>query len=90
MSDNKLIKRPYKNYSAEEIELTEQGNYVIQVGSDFFSYDGKVGFTLERAGEFYDDILKDLIEMRKSGSIIEKEDAAKCLLLLKIHPLRIH
>lgn len=90
MTDKGSKKSPYRNYSVEDIAATEFNTYVIQVGDDLFSYNGKMGFSLKRAEMFYDDILGGLHEMKKSGNKIEKEDAIKCLLLLRIFPLRIH
>lgn len=81
---------PYRHYSVEDIAMTEFGTYVIQVGDDLFSYNGKMGFSAKRAEMFYDDIIAGLNDMKKNGNKIEKEDALKCLLLLRIFPLRIH
>lgn len=83
-------KSPYRNYSIEDIAMTEFGTYVIQVGDDLFSYNGKMGFSRKRAEMFYDDIIVGLHDMKKNGNHIEQEDAIKCLLFLKIFPLRIH
>jgi hypothetical protein len=83
-------KSPYKNYSIEDIAITEFGHYVIQVGNELFSYNGKTAFSLQRAEMFYDDIIGNLNEMKKSENKIEREDAEQCLLFLKIIPLRIH
>lgn len=81
---------PYRNYSVEDIAATEFGTYVIQVGDDLFSYNGKMGFSAKRAEMFYDDIIAGLHHMKENGNDVEKEDAQKCLLLLRIFPLRIH
>lgn len=86
----KTEKSPYGQYSVEDIIATEAGTYVIQVGDDLFSYNGKMGFTLDRAEKFYNNIFNGLNEMKVSGNEVEKEDAIKCLLLLKMYPLRIH
>lgn len=86
----KEVQSPYKNYSLDEIASAESGNYVIQVGDDFFSYNGKIGFSRQRAEMFYDDVMAGLNEMKETGSDLEKEDAVKCLLLLRMFPLRIH
>lgn len=90
MSKEGPKKSPYRNYSVEDIAATELGTYVIQVGDDFFSHGGKMGFSLSRAEMFYDDILSGLNHMKKSGNEIEKQDALKCLLLLRMYPLKIH
>lgn len=84
-------KSPFRSYSEEDIAATEFGTFVIQVGDDFFTTpNGKMAFSLERAENFYEDILGGLMAMKKEGTEVEKEDARKCLLLLRIFPLRIH
>ncbi len=87
---SKKIDSPYRKYSIEQITQVEAGHYVIQVGDDFFSHNGKVGFSLQRAETFYLDIMSGLMDIQKNGSDLEKEDATKCLLLLKMYPLRFH
>ena len=89
--DDDSKKSVYRGYSEEDIAATELGTYVIQVGNDLFQApNGKMAFSLDRAEMFYDDILGGLIAMKKEGSDLEKEDAAACLLHLRIFPLRIH
>lgn len=90
MSKKGPEKSPYRNYSVEDIAVTEFGTYVIQVGDDLFSYNGKMGFSLKRAEMFYDDIMGNLLDMKKNGTQTEQEDASKCLLFLRMYPLRIH
>jgi len=68
----------------------EYGNYFIQVGSDIFSFDGKMAFSRQRAEYFYDGIFKDLTAMKEKGNPREQEDAKSCLLLLRIIPMRVH
>jgi hypothetical protein len=81
----------YKFYSEEDIAATEFGTFVVQVGDDLFQApNGKMAFNKERAEMFYDDILGGLTAMRKEGTDVEKEDAQKCLLHLRIMPLRFH
>jgi hypothetical protein len=90
MSIKETPKSPYKNYSIEDIMKAEAGHYCIQVGGDFFSYHGKIGFSRQRAEMFYDDLLNGLNDMKKHGSDEEKGDAYKTLLMFKILPLRVH
>ena len=90
MSKKKAEKSPYVRYTEEEIVAAEYGHFVIQVGGDLFSYNGKMAFTRERADKFYDDIIEGLTDMKKNGNEVEKEDAVKCLIMLKMFPLRIH
>lgn len=89
--DDGIKKSAYRHYSEEDIAQTESGTYVIQVGGDLFqSPNGKMGFNKDRAEMFYADIMGGLTAMKKDGNDLEKEDAEKCLLNLRIVPLRIH
>jgi hypothetical protein len=90
VSNKKTEKSPYVKYSIQDVAAAEAGHYVIQVGSDLFSYNGKMAFNRDRADKLYADILAGLNDMKENGSDLEKEDASKCLVTLMIHPLRIH
>lgn len=91
MSDEKKDpKSPYGQYTEHEVMLVEAGHYFIQVGSDIFSYDGKMAFSRSRAEHFYDSIFKDLTAMKENGNKQEQADAKTCLGLLRIFPMRIH
>lgn len=92
MSDEKdpPAKSPYGNYSEHDVMLVESGHYFIQVGSDIFSFDGKMAFTRDRAEHFFDGIFKDLTLMKKNGNDVEQKDAKACLLWLRIFPMRVH
>ena len=89
MSNKKVSKSPFGKYTVDEVIQAEAGNYVIQVGDDLFTYNGKMAFSRQRAEMFYDDIIAGLNDMKKNGSKIEREDAVKCLLLLRMLPFRI-
>lgn len=88
--EKKPSKGPYGQYSVDEVMQVEAGNYFIQVGSDIFSYDGKMAFSRDRAEMFFDSIFNDLTAMKENGTEIQKQDAITCLLLLRIFPMRIH
>lgn len=90
MSEKKTEKSPYRQYTVQEVIEAEAGNYVIQVGGDLFSYNGKMAFSKDRAEMYYENVLAGLNDMKKNGSDEEKEDARKTLLLLRIYPLRFH
>lgn len=91
MSDEKKDpKSPYGQYSISDVVLVEAGHYFIQVGTDIFSYDGKMAFSRSRAEHFYDSIFKDLTTMKEKGNKEEQADAITCLRLLRIFPMRIH
>jgi hypothetical protein len=90
MPKKKVDSNPFGIYSFEDVLAAESGNYIIQIGAEIFSWKGKAAFTREKAEMFYDDILGGLNEMKKSKNEIEREDALKCLLFLKIYPFRIH
>jgi len=84
-------KSAFRSYSEEDIAATEFGTFVIQVGEDFLATpNGKMAFSLQRAESLYDDVLGGLQAMKKEGNEVEQADAEKCLLLLRIMPLRIH
>lgn len=83
-------KSPYRRYSVEEVMDAENGNYVIQVGGDLFSYNGKMAFSKARADKFYDNVMAGLHDLKKHGSDVEQDDAIKCLFHLKVFPLRIN
>lgn len=90
MPDEKDPKSPYGQYSIADVVLVEAGHYFIQVGSDIFSYEGKMAFSRSRAEHFYDNIFKDLTAMKENGNKEEQDDAKACLRLLRIFPMRIH
>ena len=90
MGDEAPKKSPYINYTEEQIMASEAGNYVIQVGSDFFTQNGKMGFSKARAEQLFETVIAGLMEMRQHGTQEEYEDATMCLLNLRIMPLRIH
>ena len=87
---NKKDTNPFVNGTPEDVALVENGYYVIQIGADFFSYEDKMAFTLERAEHFKETILEGLRDMIKSKDPLEVEDAKRCFPLLHIYPLRIH
>lgn len=88
MSDEKS---PYGKFSIEDITKAETDHFVIQIGSELFALpNGKMAFTKERIDALYEEVLEGLNIMRKEGTDIEQEQALQGLLLLKIHPLRIH
>ena len=82
--------KPYGQYTEEDVLMVEYGHYYVQVGGDIFSRDGKMAFTRARAEHFYDGILKDLNDIKETGTRREKEDAKSCLLWLRIIPMRVH
>lgn len=90
MSDKTSPKSPYINYTEEQIVATEAGHYVIQVGGDFFSYNGKMAFSKDRAEQFFETVIAGLIDLRVNGTETEYADATACLLNTRIMPLRIH
>lgn len=88
--EKKKEKSPYKNFTLEEVMTAESNSYVIQIGEDFFSYEGDYTFSKNGAEHYYDQILNGLNDLLENGDETEKEDAFKSLLLLKVYPLRIH
>ena len=89
MSESK--KSPYRQHSVEEVVKTETGSYYIQIGDGMFeSEQGKLAFTKERAEAFFQQIMDGLVEMRKTGSQEDKDEAMFCLMNFRIIPLRFH
>jgi hypothetical protein len=83
-------KSPYGNHSVEDVFMAEVGNYYIQVGHEIFEYEGKMVFSRDRAEAFFDDIVDDLNDLKENGDELEKKNAHKNLLYLKIFPFRVH
>lgn len=83
-------KSPFQNYTVAEVMLAESCSYVIQVGSDLFSNDGKLVFSKKSAIMYYNKILNSLMDVIDGGDEEERADAMKCLRSLHIHPLRIN
>jgi hypothetical protein len=90
MSEKTPPKSSYVNYTEEEILATESGIYILQIGSEVFSLDGKMGFTRERVEGFYDDAVAGLEHMVKTGTAEEIKEAKMCLRNIRIIPLKIH
>lgn len=90
MAKKKTEKSPYGKFSIQDVAEAEAGHFVIQVGADLFSYNDKMAFNKERTEKFFEDILNGLNDMKENGSKEEREDALKCLINLRIYPLRIH
>lgn len=88
--DKKSEKNPYVSYSIEDVAKVEAGYYVIRVGSDLFSYNGKMAFDKKNADNYYQQVWDGLIDLIKNGGELEKEDAMHCLMHLQMFPLRIH
>lgn len=83
-------KSPYNNYSVAEIMLAESCSYVIQVGKDLFSYEGRMIFNKKTSIVHYNKILNNLMDIIDGGDDEERNDAIKCLGSLHILPLRIN
>lgn len=81
---------PYGKYSVQDVMKAEMGRYVIQVGDDLFSYNGKTAFSKDRAERYYYQIWDGLEDMFKNGNKKERADAYKCLIRLQMFPLRIN
>jgi hypothetical protein len=89
MKKPKKEKSPFRGHSIEAIMAVEATNYVIQVGEELFTYNGKMVFTHKTAVTFYHQILAGLMDMIKKGTRKEKKDALFCLHHCRVIPLRI-
>lgn len=86
----KKNKKPFGDYTFEQILSAEEESYVIQVGCDLFDLDGKLVFDKPAAAMYYNQILKELVSAIEGGSRYEKKEALRALCTLRIHPLRIN
>lgn len=84
------FKSPYVGFTVEEIAKAEAGSYVIQLGGEFFDYQGNFTFTREAAERFYDELYTGLHEMLNDQRKIDKSEVLTTLLNLRISPLRFH
>lgn len=85
-----MSKSPFVKYTPEQIVEAESNSYMILLGSDLFSYNGKYTFTKDKAEHYMEQIEGGLLEMLETGNEEEKEEAIMCLFLLKILPFRLH
>jgi len=83
-------KSPFKGFTIKEVFAAESTTYIIQVGSDFFSYKGNFAFSKRGAAIFYGKILKHLQYIIRNGNKQESIEAKECLKTLRIIPLRIN
>lgn len=89
MPKKKQSDSPYVGRTLQDVENLEKDAFVIQVGADVFMDQGFWAFDAENTEFYYGQILNGLNEMKEKGTENEKEDAIKCLLLLKSFPLRL-
>lgn len=83
-------KSPFGKYTQEQVEQAEANNYIILLGHDLFSFEGKYTFGKEDAELYHEQIIGGLMEILENGSAAEKEEAEVCLFFLKILPFRLH
>lgn len=83
-------KNVFLGYTAEQIAEAEAYGYIVHVGTDIFSYKGKYTFSHKSAMYFRNKIKDNLLEIIKEGEEKEVSNAHRCLLSLRIAPLRIH
>jgi hypothetical protein len=83
-------KNPFVKYTPEQVMEAEATNFVILLGHDLFSYDGKYTFVKEDAEEYQEQIIGGLLEILENGNAKEIEEAEVCLFHLKILPFRLH
>lgn len=83
-------KSPFGKYTLEQVAQAEATNFVILLGHDLFSFEGKYTFVKEDAEAYQEQILGGLMDILQNGSEKEMEEAEVCLLNLKILPFRLH
>ncbi len=83
-------KNPFITYTVEEVMASEASAYVIQVGSEVFSVNGKWIFNKKSARIYYGKILRDILDQMQNGNKKERNNAQKVLENFKVLPLRLH
>jgi hypothetical protein len=83
-------KSPFVKYSEEQIAKAEATRYVISMGNDFFSLDGKYTFSKSKAESYHDHVIDGLLEIIETGTDPEIEEAEFCLFNLKILSFKLH
>lgn len=83
-------KSPFIKYTPEQVADAEATNFVILLGHDLFSYEGKYTFIKEDAQLYHDQIIEGLLEILDSGTEKEIAEAEVCLFHLKILPFRLN
>ena len=68
-------KNPFVKYTPEQVAQAEATNFVILLGHDLFSYEGKYTFIKEDAELYEQQIIEGLLEILDSGSEAEIEEA---------------
>jgi hypothetical protein len=81
---------PFVNFSIEQVLKAEQNSFIIQLGDDMFSYDGKYVFTQKSAESFKNEIEIKLSNAIKNGTLKDQKLARYKLFNLRIYPMRLH
>jgi hypothetical protein len=90
IGDDMKDKSPFVKYTAQQVADAEAINFVILLGHDLFSYEGRYTFVKEDAELYQQQIMEGLIEILGSGTEKEIEEAEVCLFHLKILPFRLN
>jgi hypothetical protein len=88
MSDQ--MSNPYVNGTIEEVAAAERTSYFIIVGERVFAYHSQMAFSKDDAHFHFQKLKEFYLEVIQSGNTIEKTEAVKNLLTLKVMPLRIN
>jgi hypothetical protein len=83
-------KNIFGKYTQEQVQQAEATNFVILLGHDLFSFEGRYTFVIEDAEHYRDQIIGGLMEILENGSPAEIAEAEVCLCHLKIMPFRLH
>lgn len=86
----KKKKNPYISLSLEQVADAEANYFVIQIGHELFSDNGKMSFKKTKAENIYFDLLEGIGDMINSKDEIERQDAFAILCHFRILPLRVH
>lgn len=81
-------RNPYRGYSLQDVKKSEATMWYIQIGKQFFEYDGECLWEKDEAEHFYFTLRDGLEHMLRSGDIEEREDAREILINFRLLPLR--
>ena len=82
-------KSPFKAFTVDEVLKVESNSYVIQIGQDFYSFDGDFVFSIAEVKKHYNKILTNILDTIDNGTVRQKNAALNCLSRFHVLPLRI-
>lgn len=83
-------KNPYIGFTLDEVRKAEERLWYIQIGQQFFEYEGVYLWDKEEAEHFFFTIRDGLEHMLKTGDLEEREDAREIIINFRMLPLRFN